>query len=334
MKNFKTYLIILFILPAFIFTSCKEKNNDPTETTFEVLKDYLTTNSMDLSDILSYHGTNGDIKFVTAPPATDAEVAGFAAGYYIMDIRSATDYNAGHITGANQVDFANILTAAASADKRILVVCYTGQTACYATALLRLYGYPDAQALKWGMSGWNATYDKWTTSIGSIADGHNNWTNAAAPTNVKYEDPEITENSTDGEAILKARVEAAVAAGFKKVQASDVLETPANYFINNYFSEPDYLGFGHIDGAYRISPLTLADDIYANLDPDKQIVTYCYTGQTSAVITAYLNILGYDAYSLLFGMNKLFNSSAQWSVNQWGGDSNPKSLSTVPTVNK
>jgi 3-mercaptopyruvate sulfurtransferase SseA len=68
-----------------------------------------------------------------------------------------------------------------------------------------------------------------------------------------------------------------------------------------------------------------------NLDASKHIVTYCYTGQTSAVITAFLNVLGYNASSLLFGMNGLWNDSPTWSttVNQWGGDSNPKDLPLV-----
>ena len=33
------------------------------------------------------------------------------------------------------------------------------------------------------------------------------------------------------------------------------------------------------------------------------MVTYCYTGQTSAQVTACLRLLGYDAASLMFGVN-------------------------------
>jgi rhodanese-related sulfurtransferase len=117
--------------------------------------------------------------------------------------------------------------------------------------------------------------------------------------------------------------------GFKTATGTDVLNNPTSYFINNYFSETDYSGFGHVDGAYRVHPLTLADDLTKNLDPAGKIVTYCYTGQASAVITAYLNVLGYDAYSMTFGMNGIYNNNTAWTTNQWGGDSNPKNLSTV-----
>jgi rhodanese-related sulfurtransferase len=49
------------------------------------------------------------------------------------------------------------------------------------------------------------------------------------------------------------------------------------------------------------------------------VITYCYTGQTSAAISAYLRVIGYNAKSLMFGMNKLNNASSAWgtSVNQW-----------------
>ncbi len=330
MKKLSIYLILLFVLPTFIFTGCKDK--EVVEPTFDTLTKYLVANNMDLPNIIKYHGANGDVKFVTAPPATDADIPGFVGNKYIIDIRSIEDFGNGHITGAHNVAFGNILNEAVKAgDKRILVVCYTGQTACYATSLLRLYGYPDAQALKWGMCGWHEDFAaKWNAQIGSNpAEGHENWSNSSAPANVKYDSPILNDNSIDGAAILRARVEAVVASGFKTAKNSDVLESPSKYFINNYFSDGDYTAFGHIDGASRILPLSIADDLIYFADPSKQVVTYCYTGQTSAVIAAYMNVLGYDTYSLLFGMNGLYNSNDAWKSNQWGADSNPKNLSTV-----
>ena len=41
----------------------------------------------------------------------------------------------------------------------------------------------------------------------------------------------------------------------------------------------------------------------SGLHTDETIVTYCWTGQTSSMITAYLTVLGYDAVSLKFGSN-------------------------------
>ena len=66
--------------------------------------------------------------------------------------------------------------------------------------------------------------------------------------------------------------------------------------------------YGNIVGSYRLNPFTLADKTYKNLDPSKTIVTYCWTGQTSSMLTAYLYILGYDVKSLKFGMNAMIYS--------------------------
>ncbi len=74
---------------------------------------------------------------------------------------------------------------------KILVVCYTGQTACYALSLLRLYaGHPNAQSLKWGMSGWNPeTAGSWNNNTGDEAKGHSNWSLTNAPSNPQFDDP-------------------------------------------------------------------------------------------------------------------------------------------------
>ncbi len=326
MKTLKYFLIVL-LFPAFVLTSCKDDPVDDALPQFTILTDYLIAQDMDLDKII----VNADgKKFVTgAFPASDAEIDAWAAGYDIFDIRSADAFADGHIITANNIAFTDILTQAEHATKPILVVCYTGQTACYATALLRLAGH-DAQALKWGMSGWNADFDKWTDNIGNTADGHANWTSSAAPQNQFFNDPVISTSATDGAGILAQQISKVVSNGFKATGAVDdkydVLENPINYHINNYFNSTDYTGFGHINGAYRINPLLLGDKSYQGLDPTGKNVTYCYTGQTSAVVAAYLNVIGYEAYSLLFGMNGLYNSNSAWETNQWGGDSNSKSL--------
>jgi len=116
----------------------------------------------------------------------------------------------------------------------------------------------------------------------------------------------------------------------KTVKGQDVLDNPGDYFVNNFFNANDYSAFGHVANAYRINPFHLADNTYKGHNSSGKVVTYCYTGQTSAVITAYLRVLGYDAYSLLFGMNGLYHSNDAWKSNQWGvGSSVPKDLPLI-----
>ncbi|MCE4563620.1 rhodanese-like domain-containing protein [Maribellus sp. CM-23] len=311
---FLTLLVALFA--TLTFTGCKEDITDSELGNYEVLTTYLKSNNLDISTV-----TSG---FVMPAPAD-----GNLSAKWIMDIRSAADFATAHIAGAHNVPFADILTTAATADKPILVVCYTGQTACYATSLLRLYGFSDAQALKWGMSGWNSQFDKWTANCKDLTT-ESNWTSTATEAG-SFDMPSWTSPTIDGASLLKERVEAAVAAGFKTAAGADVLASPDSYYVNNFLSEAHYTGFGHVKNAVRVNPLSI--DECAKLDPNAKVVTYCYTGQTSAVVTAYLNVLGFEAYSMTFGLNGVTTSNPFWTSgnvsNHWGHDSKSKDLPTV-----
>ena len=179
MKKLSFLFIGLLLIPSIWLTSC-DRGDDPadvvTTAKFTLLKDYMIQNNMDIDQILT--NTDGEM-FVVAPPATSDLVDDFLNAYYIMDIRSSADFLTAHVNGAKNVAFSDILTDAANATKPILVICYTGQTACYATALLRLYGYSHTRALKWGMSGWNSsTAGPWNNGIGNVAENSSNWTNS------------------------------------------------------------------------------------------------------------------------------------------------------------
>ncbi len=321
MKKLFQILFLSAILSVVFFSSCKESTSeDPgAKSESEILQEYLVSSGMDLDKIITSAAGN---KFVSWPAEADV------SGKYVIDIRSEDAFNAGHIEGAIHTSVGNILNEAANADgKQILIACVTGQTACFATSLLRLYGYPEAQALKWGMSGWNNDTDVWSNKTGNTGDGE--LSTAAAPENVEYNNPTLNTGATTGDAILKARVEAVVAEwGNATVSGADVIASPANYFVNNYFSADHYTGFGHVEGAVRVNPLKVGDGSINFLDPSKKVVTYCYTGQTSAVITAYLRVLGYDAKSMLFGMNQLNHNNGFWTTgevaNHWGVNANPK----------
>ncbi|OQY26045.1 MAG: hypothetical protein B6I34_00775 [Anaerolineaceae bacterium 4572_32.1] len=64
----------------------------------------------------------------------------------------------------------------------------------------------------------------------------------------------------------------------------------------------EHYAAGHIPGAVNISAGALfSEENLATLPTDKQIVVYCYTGQTASQVTSALNMLGYDAANLKFG---------------------------------
>ncbi len=302
------YFVFIMVVLALFSLGCSEDTTAPADTG-STLREYLVENDLDLNYILTDW-------IIAASGVYPNE-----ANYYIMDIRSSEHFGQGRITGAVNSTLGTIVADAAAntEEKPILIVCYTGQSASHALVALRLSGYPDCQVLKFGFSSWSGDFDSWTSNTSSSAVGHANWSTEATTALVEYDYPTIDTEASSGADILKKRV-TFMTEEFKGVSGTDVLTTPGNYFINNYWDLVDVETYGHIAGAYRINPLTLAGGEFKNYDPDKTVVTYCWTGQTSSVITAYLTVLGYDALSLKFGTNGLIFD--ELLTHKWPGSAN------------
>jgi rhodanese-related sulfurtransferase len=101
--------------------------------------------------------------------------------------------------------------------------------------------------------------------------------------------------------------------GFKAIKAADLY---ANLNDGDKSNDPviidvrkaeDYAA-GHISGAANVTVGNLfKTDTLAKLPKNKQVVLYCYSGQTASQATAALRMLGYDAYNMQFGM-------AAWAI--------------------
>ena len=242
---------------------------------------------------------------------------------YIIDIRSQADYDVAHIDGAVNVADKDVLTHLEGVDvsgySEISIVCYTGQTAGWVTSLLRLLGYDNVYSMKWGMSSWNADFSaKWQDNIGSSRSVQ--FTATASPKGPAGDLPTINTGGATPQEILEARVDAVFAEGFAEAKTSHttVYQTLTDFYIVNYWPEADYTGMKHIEGAIQYTPKAdLASATFLNTLPtDKTVVVYCYTGQTSANMAAYLRVLGYDAVSLVFGANgMIYNdmTKSKWS---------------------
>jgi rhodanese-related sulfurtransferase len=310
MKRMERILAVSVALTLAVFTGCSsdddDDNNDPTPVNeFELLVDHLDDVQADL--------TTGWIQ-------TAEYVNTNLADLFIVDIRAADAYGSGHVPGAHNVAATDVLDYVLennTGDMPVAVVCYTGQTASFVTMGLRMMGV-DAFAMKWGMSGWHNDFDSWTANVGSNFVG--DFVNTAAPALPENAFPTLSTGLDNAEAILAARVEAMLAEGFTPngITAAGVFSALDDYSVFNYWAESDYLGIGHVPGAYQMTPGNLTSDMYLNaLDPDGDNVIYCWTGQTSALMTFYLNVLGYDAFSLKFGANGMVWESIPG--HQWMG---------------
>jgi rhodanese-related sulfurtransferase len=320
MKKIMKLALMLTFVSSLFFMGCDDKDDDnpqpdpQAEDRFEVLKTYLTNNDLDLNDILTDWITTAENVYTTM---TDVDPSN---DYFIIDIRTEADYTAGHIEWAMNATYAEILLAAEfNIDNLpIIVVCYTGQAAGHAVVALRLSGYTNAKVMKWGMCSWNAeTAIMWPESIGDVGIGNANWNlPPVIKENTTHAAPKIMYLATEGADVLEGQIIKLLEGGFKGVTGISVLDNPTDYFINNYWAITDVEHYGNIKDAHRIKPLTLKDAEYVYLNPDATVVTYCWTGQTSSMITAYLTVLGYDAKSLTYGTNSLIHSNLEthnWS---------------------
>jgi rhodanese-related sulfurtransferase len=297
MKKKKFLLVgLLFSILAFS-SSCKKDSSDPINEA-QVLADYLG----------DYVNTDPFPAMIKSSDVNASVLLG-DGNVFVIDIRSAADFANGHITGAENVSLGDLLTYYEtnnlSSKTTVAIVCYSGQTASYGASLLRMLGYTNVKAMKWGMSSWNpATKGSWVNNIKNTYATQ--MTTAAATKNEAGSLPVISTGKTTGPDILRARVEAAFAAGFDpaKITGQATFETSATSYILNYWGT-DHYNVGHIPGAVQYTPkasLAPTQEL-KTLPTDKPVVVYCYTGQTSAFMAAYLRVLGYDAKSLLFGAN-------------------------------
>ena len=313
----KTKFLLLGVLFSMIILSSCEKDDPVVINESKILVEYLETT----------------ITPATLPAyivASDLQAANVLGTVYIIDVRGKDDYDAGYIENAVNVSLDNILshveTTDLSAYDKIVVVCYSGQSAAWGTSLLRLSGVSNAFSLKFGMSGWTPDFDSWTSKTSNMYYSQfENTANAKGTDTDQY--PKLTTGFETGADILNTRLDDIYAEGFGTagISAADVYANPDNYYVINYWPEAQYLDPGHIEGAINYIPgqsLTTGTDL-TTLPIDKTIVVYCYTGQTSAYITAYLRLLGYDARTLKFGANSMIYDhmpSGKWQPLTQGYD--------------
>ena len=241
-----------------------------------------------------------------------------ASQLFVLDVRSKTDYAAGHIKGATQVDFASWATpenlAKLPKDKKIIVVCYTGNTAAQTASGLRMLGF-DAAILKEGMMGWTHTgsTDSTVTALTSANSPTVTTPNpvqpVAAPDSMSFTQPSAADYST-----LAAKANAVMSKmptsgdfNLYTISAANLTTELAGpnkstIFLLDVRAANDY-NQGHIDGAVNIPLAALfMPDNQKLLPKDKKIVVICYTGNTAAQAMIMLNMLDFDAATLKFGM--------------------------------
>ncbi len=229
----------------------------------------------------------------------------------VVDLRPAADFKKGHIKTAVNKRFEDLPAYFESGIKpfeydRIILVSEDGQQASYTTCLLRLMGYGNVYAMRWGMSGWNEQLARegWLKAVSGKYENNLELTDNPMPPAKGM--PELKTGKATGEEIGNSRFAEVFKEGIDHVMigADEVFAHPEKYYIINYERKDKYEN-GHIPGAVRYKPdgtLGFISEM-ATIPPGKTVVVYCGTGHNSGFVTAYLRLFGYDAKTLSYGNN-------------------------------
>jgi rhodanese-related sulfurtransferase len=228
----------------------------------------------------------------------------------VVDIRSAKQFSDGHIKNAVNKKFEELPSYFETGIKpfesdKIIIVSDDGQLACYTTCLLRLMGYGNVYAMRWGMSAWNSKFaqEGWLQGVSGKFETKLENTVNERPSVLTM--PELKTGLSTGSEIGAARFHKLFEEGTDiLISADEVFGNPQKYYIINLERKDKYED-GHIPGSVRYKPdgtLGFTDEL-ASIPTDKPVVVYCGTGHNSGFATAYLRLLGYDAHTLKYGNN-------------------------------
>ena len=229
----------------------------------------------------------------------------------IVDLRSPEKYAKGHIKGSVNKKFEELPVWFETGIKpfeydKIIMVCDDGQLSSYTTCLLRLMGYGNVFAMRWGMSGWNKKIasEGWLKGVSGKYEANLETKTNERP--VATGMPSLNTGMTTGAEIGSARFKKIFSEGTSSIliTAGEVFANPQSYYVINLERKDKYED-GHIPGAVRYKPdatLGFTEEM-ASIPYDKTVVVYCGTGHNSGFATAYLRLFGYDARTLRYGNN-------------------------------
>ncbi len=233
---------------------------------------------------------------------------------FILSVRSPDHYAIGHIAGAINIPWREVAKpenlAKLPTDRQIVDYCYTGHTGQVAATIFNLLGY-DALNLKFGIMGWTKDdtvfghtdrfYPETQPDYRVETDPHE------ATTTYPY--PVVSTGKAEAMDIIATAADEYLSSGKPPVIKADALfenlndgDASNDPFVVSVRS-PDHYAIGHVPGAINIPWREIAKpENLAKLPTDRQIVVYCYTGHTGQVAATILNLLGYDALNLKFGI--------------------------------
>jgi rhodanese-related sulfurtransferase len=310
-------LLISFLLVVGC-TGNKTTTNQAAQPVAEAVKTNPVTIGNETGLLLKDLKENGDyVNSQVFPSLIKASIVheNLGKNILVIDLRSPKLFSEGHIRGAVNKRFEDLPGYFETGIKpfeydKIIMVCDDGQISCYTTCLLRLRGYGNVFAMRWGMSAWTNKCAKegWLSGVSGKYESKLETLVNGKPAATGM--PELGTGKSSGEEIGSARFSKLFADGTGNVliTADEVFANPQKYFIINLERKDKYED-GHIPGSVRYKPegtLGYTEEM-GTIPSDKTVVVYCGTGHNSGFATAYLRLFGYDARTLKYGNNSFMH---------------------------
>jgi rhodanese-related sulfurtransferase len=191
-----------------------------------------------------------------------------------------------------------------------------------AGAVLGLLGY-EWRSLEFGMMGWNLdalVKEPWDGRADHPVETAENTAGAC------YPPPKMPGPGSDARSVLEERAAAYLASEGSPVIAAADLDTllrdweraNAAYQIVDVRSAEEYAA-GHVPHAIHIPWARLADEgVLTQMDPKRTTVVCSENGQTGQLVATVLNLLGYPAAALKWGMMD-WNAAQVARAQTWTG---------------
>ncbi len=307
MKKTLKLLLILFLIGMMVFSvvGCgKNEATPPPATEDPVTEDPAPVDeepALDPQEVLLeaakayFPAVANDNNMIPSADVKDM-LDGNPNSVFILDIRSAEDFEAGHIPGAVHSAWGAVgeIMDRLPTNKPIVVACYTGQTAGQTVAALRMAGFDNVKSLIYGMR------KGWSEQSGLPTEG----TGMAAAADLSV----VSAPADEKEEILWARAKevfADITAGNRglipSVDLNDALESnPNSFYVLDIRRAEDYEA-GFIPGAIH-SGWANVGNLLETLPTNRPVVVACYSGQTAGQTVGVLRMLGFDAKSLVSGV--------------------------------
>lgn len=313
-KNFNFLLILLIA----VISACTGKKSGELQTeqapaAAEVVKTTVTVGNETALLLKELKETGDYVNSQNFPSLIKASIVheNLGKNMLVVDLRTPEQFKKGHIKGAVNKQLSELPEYFESGIKpfeyeKIVMVCNSGSLASYTTSLLRMMGYGNVYAMRWGMSSWNKSFadEGWLKNVsGKYESALEKTVHERVPGTSL---PELKTGLSTGPEIAQARFRKLFEEGEKNIaiNADDVFADPSKYYVINLERKDKYED-GHIPGAIRYKPestLGFTDEM-ASIPEGKTVVVYCGTGHNSGFATAYLRLFGYDARTLRYGNN-------------------------------